>query len=105
MPFGLGPWGWFIFPYLFGGYGYTYTPYYTYWAYSWFPWDWWWRCRWFPWLPRWWWTGIYGPITPWSFPGAPTLTREDEIAMLEEQAKALERELEDTRRRLEELKK
>lgn len=22
-------------------------------------------CRWFPWLPRWWWTGIYGPITPW----------------------------------------
>ncbi|MDF2955936.1 hypothetical protein [Candidatus Alkanophaga liquidiphilum] len=23
-------------------------------------------CRWFPWLPRWWWTGIYGPITPWT---------------------------------------
>ena len=22
-------------------------------------------CRWFPWLPRWWWTGIYGPVTPY----------------------------------------
>jgi len=28
-----------------------------------------WRCRWFPWLPRRWWTGMYGPITP--FTGAP----------------------------------
>jgi hypothetical protein len=41
-------------------------------------------------LPRWWWTGIYGPITPWGF-GFPTLTREDEIAMLEDQAKILEK--------------
>jgi len=23
-------------------------------------------CRRFPWLPRWWWTGIYGPITPYA---------------------------------------
>ena len=23
-------------------------------------------CRWFPWLPRWWWTGMYGPITPYA---------------------------------------
>ena len=21
-------------------------------------------CRNFPWLPRWWWTGMYGPIAP-----------------------------------------
>lgn len=96
MPFGLGPWGWFVFPYVFGSYGYY--------PYSWSPWVWWWRCRWFPWLPRWWWTGIYGPIMPWSFV-FPTLTREDEIAMLEDQAKILEKELEDVRRRLEELKK
>lgn len=25
-------------------------------------------CRWFPWLPRWWWTGIYGPISPFGYP-------------------------------------
>jgi hypothetical protein len=23
-------------------------------------------CRNFPWLPRGWWTGIYGPISPWN---------------------------------------
>ena len=28
-------------------------------------------CRNFPWLPRWWWTGMYGPITP--FTGAPRM--------------------------------
>ncbi|MDI6916506.1 MAG: hypothetical protein QMC80_01765 [Thermoplasmatales archaeon] len=22
-------------------------------------------CRRFPWLPRWWWTGMYGNISPW----------------------------------------
>lgn len=27
-------------------------------------------CRNFPWMPRWWWTGMYGPISPWStYPG------------------------------------
>jgi len=61
LPFGLGPWGWFMFPYLYG----AYYPYY--WVYAWSPYWWWWRCRWFPWLPRWWWTGIYGPITPWTW--------------------------------------
>jgi len=24
-------------------------------------------CRWFPWLPRWWWSGIWGPITPYGY--------------------------------------
>ena len=23
-------------------------------------------CKGFPWLPRWWWTGMYGPITPYA---------------------------------------
>ncbi|MFZ2070259.1 MAG: hypothetical protein WAV32_01375 [Halobacteriota archaeon] len=25
-------------------------------------------CRRFPWMPRWWWTGMYGPIAPWTYP-------------------------------------
>ncbi|MEA2074628.1 MAG: hypothetical protein U9O85_02675 [Euryarchaeota archaeon] len=25
-------------------------------------------CRNFPWLPRWWWTGMYGPIAPSTYP-------------------------------------
>ena len=25
-------------------------------------------CRWFPWLPRWWWTGMYGPVQ-WTSQG------------------------------------
>lgn len=30
-------------------------------------------CRWFPWLPRWWWTGMYGPINPYmSYTGFPS---------------------------------
>ena len=28
-------------------------------------------CRWFPWLPRWWWTGMYGPVR-WT-PQGPVL--------------------------------
>jgi hypothetical protein len=60
------------------------------------------RCRWFPWLPRWWWTGMYGPMTPY---GMPPQSKDDEIAMLEEEAKMAEQELERIRKRLEELKK
>ncbi|MGB9727993.1 MAG: DUF5320 domain-containing protein [Nitrososphaeria archaeon] len=82
MPFGLGPWGWIVSPYYMG--------------------YWYWRCRWFPWLPRWWWTGIYGPLTP--FPYWP-YSREEEIAALEDEAKLLEQQLELIRKRLEELKK
>ena len=135
MPFGMGPYGWM------GMYGYPY---------------WGWRCRWFPWLPRWWWTGIYGPITP--FTGAPwmpyspyssyaltttpwtafyapyyassyspyapptaampnvaypfpylagaeasQIPREQEIEMLESQAAALQQQLDQIKKRLEEL--
>jgi len=44
------PYGWFGYPFFGWGRG---NP---------FP-----FCRWFPWLPRWWWTGIYGPITPFGY--------------------------------------
>jgi hypothetical protein len=82
MPFGMGPYGWFVTPYA-----------YLYW-----------RCRWLPWLPRWWWTGIYGPIT-WTPYGVPVLPKEQEIAMLEDHAKFLEEQLVEIRKRIEELKK
>jgi len=67
------PWGW-------GGRGYrwmfwlTGLPGWMRFGYGWpvGPWGWWgWRCRWFPWLPRWWWTGMYGPVY-WT-PLGPTL--------------------------------
>ena len=90
-------------------------------------------CRWFPWLPRWWWSGIYGPVqwTPRGpvlasqapvQPAVPTqplpiqfqpgMTKEQEIQYLEEEIKAiedekrmLEQELESIRKRLKELRK
>ena len=66
-------------------------------VYPYWPWG---RCRGFPWLPRWWWSGIYGPITPYT-----AIPKEQEIAMLENQAEWLEQMLEQIRKRLEELKK
>jgi len=77
MPRGHGR-GWFGYPY-----GYPYG----------------WRCRWFPWLPRWWWTGIYGPMSPYTIP------KEQEISLLQDEVKMLEQTLEEVRKRLEELKK
>jgi len=71
----------------------------------WYPYAYWWRCWWFPWLPRWWWTGIYGPITPYILP--PTyvgLPKEQEIALLEEQKRLLEETLSRINKRLEELR-
>ncbi len=59
-------------------------PWYGYW----YPWGWGWHRRW--WMP------------PFAWPSIP---KEDEIAMLEEQAGILERELESIRKRLDELKK
>jgi len=68
--------------------------------------SWFWRCRWFPWLPRWWWTGIHGPITPYMLPPAYTgITKEQEIAALEDQKKLLEEMLSQINKRLEELRK
>lgn len=82
-----------------------------------------WRCRWFPWLPRWWWTGMYGPVsygpygpqlaqpyaepyTPYTYPGAvPQIPKEEEMKMLEEQEKYLREQLEGISKRIEELKK
>jgi len=87
LPRGFGFWLWWLTaPYL--------SPYS-----QWF----WWRCRWFPWLPRWWWTGIYGPLTPFTW--QPTLPKEQEIAFLEDQKKLIEKELSQINKRLEEIKK
>ena len=58
------------------------------------------RCRWFPWLPRWWWSGMYGPVTPYA-----TIPKEQEIAMLEDQARLLKQAIEQIKKRLDELKK
>ncbi len=55
------------------------------------------RCFWFPWLPRWWWAGIY--------PEFQALSKEDEVKMLKEEAAALEEELKEIRKRLQELEK
>ena len=90
-------------------------------------------CRWFPWLPRWWWTGMYGPIvwTPQGpqlasqstqtqqfpvqaqpqLPFSQQLTKEQEIQyleqelkLLEEERKSLEQEIESIRERLNSLR-
>ena len=65
-----------------------------------YPGNWFWRCRWFPWLPRWWWTGIYGPVqwTPQgpviSQPSVPTTpVQTTDIEYLKQQKQALEQEL------------
>ncbi len=66
-------------------------------------------CRRFPWLPRWWWaepTGYYQPYTPYGYYQPYGLSpREDEISLLQNQAKSLEESLEQIRRRLGELEK
>jgi len=78
MPFGLGPLGYFIFPY------WLYWLYWFYWPYYWF----WWRYWWLPWT-----------VTPYL--GVP---RETEAAILEDQRRAMERMLKDIEERLRELK-
>jgi len=71
----------------------------------------WGRCRRFPWLPRWWWSGMYGSMSPYGaapygapYRGAPSMTKEEEMEILEDQAGALERELEEVKKRIQELK-
>jgi hypothetical protein len=76
--FWTGPWGRFAIPY-----GYQYGG----------------RCRWFPWLPRWWWTGLYGAMYPYSIP------KEQEKTILKDQIELLEQELVSVKIRLEELAK
>jgi hypothetical protein len=58
------------------------------------------RCRWFPWLPRWWWTGLYGQLTPYA-----AIPKEQEKAMLEQQRKWIEETLALIKERLDEMKK
>lgn len=56
---------------------------------------------WNPWGWRWpWYGGVLPYWSPWG-----TMPKEQEIAMLEDQARALEGDLEDIGKRLEELKK
>jgi len=54
-----------------------------------------------PW--RWGWPGYWG-ATPYAWPWAP-IPKEQEIAMLEEHGRILEGELDNIKKRLEELKK
>jgi len=93
MPFGMGPAGW---AYMYGNL-YTGLPY---------PARGWWtgwrglgpgRGRSFGWRRRWW-------LPPYVWTWAP-VPGEEEIAVLEGQARILERELESVRKRLEDLKK
>ncbi len=99
----MGPMGWMMAPY---------SGWPSYWG----------RCFRFPWLPRWWWTGMYGPAIPytpyagatqyyppgytgiWPSPFGPA-SKEEEKAALEEQAKFLEEELSRIKQRLDELGK
>lgn len=90
MQFGLRPAGWAYVP----PYAYTYVglPYSV--------WPWWggWGRRW-----GWGWPGYWGAI-PYGWPWAP-MPKEQEIAMLEDGARWLERDLDSIRKRLEELRK
>ncbi|MHC1567022.1 MAG: DUF5320 domain-containing protein [Candidatus Syntropharchaeia archaeon] len=80
MPFGMGPLGWFFLPYLMGGW----YPYF--WGYPW-------RYSSYPsWGYLWW---YYPPVFQYPFP---PMTKEQEVQMLEAQ-------LEEIKKRMEELKK
>jgi len=81
---------------------------------------WFWQCRWFPWLPRWWWTGMYGPVT-WtprgpvlaqnatgvipqvSSRGFPIVQPTSEIEYLKQQKQMLEEQLKGIEKRIKEL--
>ena len=77
MPFGMGPAGWFMWPYWAQG------------LMSWYPWS---------------WYGLpYYGYTGYGLPYAPPMTKEQEIAMLQDQAKALQQELDRINARLKEL--
>lgn len=84
MPFGMGPYGWFMLPYLMSQLGYPYYGRYP---------------------------TVFPPTLPYlgsmvSYPyGASSISREEEAGMLEEQSRFLERQLSDVRQRIEELRK
>jgi len=84
MPFGMGPWGWLIWPYWAQWLGYWYpwslygAPYYGY--------------------------PYYG-YTGYGAPYATPMTKEQETTMLQDQAKALQQELDRINARLKELQK
>jgi len=82
MPFGMGPWGWFVWPYLAQWMGYGYP------LFGGYPW--------------------YGAPYP-GYPGYgtlygyPQMSKEEEISMLREQAKTLKQELDRINARIKEL--
>ena len=79
MPFGMGPAGWFMWPY------------WAQWLRYWYPWS---------------WYGVpYYGYTGYGLPYAPPMTKEQETAMLQDQAKALQQELDRINARLKELQK
>ena len=57
------------------------------------------RCRLFPWLPRQWWSTFYWPSAPFL-----TISKQQEIAILEYQAKLLEQTLDQIKKRLDAIK-
>jgi hypothetical protein len=59
-----------------------------------------WRCRWFPWLPRRWWAGIHGPMSPFD---TYDMSKEQETSILKEQMKFLEEQLDQIKKRLAEI--
>lgn len=77
MPFGMGPAGWYMWPYMAQWMQYAYPGY-----------------------------GGYPPYYGYGFPYPSTqLPKEQELGMLEDQAKALEEELAKIRSRIDELQK
>lgn len=109
MPFGMGPFGWFMFPHLawgfpwwFGrgrGFGWFLLPYMMSWlgypyAYSYYR-------RYpslYPTIP------YIGPMAPYIYGyGAPIIPKEEELRILKEHAKLLEGQLGDVRKRMEEI--
>jgi hypothetical protein len=93
MPFGMGPAGWaYVSSYAYLGAYPRPAFYYPFWARrgGWRGWG-----RGFGW--RWWWPPF---AWAWALP-----SKEDEVAMLEEQSRILEHELERIKKRLEDLKK
>ena len=61
-------------------------------------------CRWFPWMPRWWWTGAYGPVywTP-EGPKLGELTKEEELSVLKTEREALKADIESLKKILQEI--
>lgn len=113
VPFGMGPIGWFMFPYLlwsfplgfgrgFGrGFNWFMLPYLMFWLGYPYTYRYYWRyLNIYPTIP------YIGPITPYVYRyDVPAISKEEELKMLGGQAKLLEDQLGDIKKRMEVLKK